>query len=426
MSDPQPQVPRAARAHRIRPMAGRDPHENHRVATPLELLFDLTFVIAFGIAASELAHALAAGHVGVGLIGFFFSTFAVCWAWINFTWFASAYDTDDWVYRVLTMVQMVGVLVLALGIPPFFASIEHGGHLSNELLVAGYVVMRVAMVTQWLRAARQDPRRRAASLTYATVITIVQVGWIGSIFLPFDVTLGLAMFAILALAEMSGPWLAETRKGGTPWHAHHIAERYGLLAIIALGEGVVGTVASLTAVVGEHGWTPDAILLAVAGTALTFTMWWIYFAMPSADVLHAHRERSFLFGYLHIAVFGAIVATGAGLHTAAYYVEDHSELGSTGTVLSVALPVGIFVLLVLGLYALLVRSFDRWHVVLGLLTVAVLAAAVVAAIAGVPMTACLLIASLAPAVGVIGFEVLGHREAGRAPTATTSGEPTPT
>jgi hypothetical protein len=147
-------------------------------------------------------------------------------------------------------------------------------------------------------------------------------------------------------------------------------------------------------------------------------MWWIYFAMPSADVLHAHRERSFLFGYLHIAVFGAIVATGAGLHTAAYYVEDHSELGSAGTVLSVALPVGIFVLLVFGLYALLVRSFDKWHVVLSLLTVAVLAAAVVSAMAGVPMTACLLIVTLAPAVGVIGSEVLGHREADAAPPAS--------
>ncbi|MBN9636625.1 MAG: low temperature requirement protein A, partial [Actinobacteria bacterium] len=80
-------------------MRGRDPHEKHRVATPLELLFDLTFVVAFGVAASELAHMLAAGHVGAGVTGFVFSTFAICLAWINFTWFASAYDTDDWVFR---------------------------------------------------------------------------------------------------------------------------------------------------------------------------------------------------------------------------------------------------------------------------------------------------------------------------------------
>ncbi len=141
-------------------MTGRDPHERHRVATPLELLFDLTFVIAFGLSASEFAHLLVTGHVGAGLTAFLFATFAICWAWINFTWFASAYDTDDWVYRLMTMVQMVGVLILALGLPRFFASIEHGDHVDNAVLVAGYVVMRIALVAQWLRAARQDPEHR--------------------------------------------------------------------------------------------------------------------------------------------------------------------------------------------------------------------------------------------------------------------------
>jgi low temperature requirement protein LtrA len=403
-------------AHRVRRMAGRDPHERHRVATPLELLFDLTFVIAFGVSASELSHMLAAGHVGAGLVAFLFATFAACWAWINFTWFASAYDTDDWLYRILTMLQMVGVLVLALGIPPFYASIEHGQHLDNELIVAGYVVMRVAMVVQWLRAARQNPPRRSASLTYAAVITVAQVGWIVSILLPLSVVAGLVVFALLAAFEMLGPWLAETRMGGTPWHAHHIAERYGLLAIIALGEGVVGTVASLTAVVGEHGWTPDAVILAVAGTGLTFGMWWIYFAVPAADLLHAHRERSFAFGYLHIAVFGAIVGTGAGLHTAAYYVEEHSALGAVGTVLAVVVPVAVYVTLVYVLYGLMVKAWDGLHVLLGVLTAGVLVAAVIAAAAGVPMTACLLIVTLAPVVSVVGFEVLGHRHATRAIT----------
>jgi low temperature requirement protein LtrA len=49
-------------------MSGRDPHEHHRAATPLELLFDLTFVVAFGAAGNELAHALAENHVASGLV----------------------------------------------------------------------------------------------------------------------------------------------------------------------------------------------------------------------------------------------------------------------------------------------------------------------------------------------------------------------
>ncbi len=97
--------------HRAVPMVGRDPDERQRGATPLELLFDLTFVVAFGTAANELAHALAEDHVGAGIVAFCFATFAISWAWINFTWFASAYDTDDWIYHLTTMLQMVGVLV---------------------------------------------------------------------------------------------------------------------------------------------------------------------------------------------------------------------------------------------------------------------------------------------------------------------------
>jgi len=279
------------------------------VATPLELLFDLTFVIAFGVAASQLAHMLAAGHVGAGLAGFVFATFSVCWAWINFSWFASAYDTDDWVYRLTTMLQMVGVLVLALGIPQVFSSIAEGRHVDNRAMVAGYVVMRVAMVIQWLRAAMQDPGRQAACLTYAVAITVAQVGWVAIAIVHSSLGVTFLLVAVMAGIELSGPLLAEKRMGGTPWHAHHIAERNGLLTIIALGEGVVGTVASLSAVVAEQGWTTDAVLVAVAGTGLTFGMWWVYFVVPAADLLHAHRERSFGYGYLHIVVFGSIVAT---------------------------------------------------------------------------------------------------------------------
>ena len=79
----------------------------------------------------------------------------------------------------------------------------------------------------------------------------------------------------------------------------------------------------------------------MAGTGLTFGMWWVYFVVPAADLLHVRREASFVFGYVHMAVIGAIVATGAGLHTAAYYVEGHSELGEVGTVFAVAIPVGV-------------------------------------------------------------------------------------
>src|SRR6195952_1370774 len=93
-------------SHRLARMTGRDPGQAHRAATPLELLFDLAFVVAFGQAADQMAHLVAGGHIAPGLGAFVFAMFSVCWAWINFSWFASAFDTDDWFFRVATMVQM--------------------------------------------------------------------------------------------------------------------------------------------------------------------------------------------------------------------------------------------------------------------------------------------------------------------------------
>jgi low temperature requirement protein LtrA len=400
--------------HHLSSMSGRDPHEHHRVATPLELLFDLTFVIAFGLAASQLAHLLAEGHYAAGLLGFSFAMFATCWAWVNFSWFASAFDTDDWIYRVTTMVQMVGVLILAVSLPRLFASLDHGTYVDNGIMVLGYVVMRVAMIFQWLRAARQYPEGRAACFAYASTIFVAQIGWIALIFINMPVLPTMMCTAALILVELTGPVLAERRAGGTPWHAHHIAERHGLLAIIALGEGVVGTVASISAIVEAQGWSLDAILICVAGTGLTFGMWWLYFLLPSGQVLHHHRQRSFVWGYGHILIFAAIAATGAGLHVAAYYIEHKAHIGAVATVLTVALPVFAYVALIFAFYVYLLRRMETFYLLLMAGTAAIVALAVVCAAAGVGMTFCLIILMFAPMVPVAGYEIKGHHYGTRA------------
>src|SRR5690242_6270184 len=235
-------------AHRLRRMSGRDPDEHGRASTPLELLFDLTFVVAVGQAANLFAHSVFEGHTWTGLIAFAIAVFAIVWAWINFSWFASAFDTDDWVFRVVTMVQMVGVCIAALGLPNLFHSIEEGGHVDNRILVIGYVIMRLAMVSQWLRAARQSPAYRSSCLAYARWVAAAQVGWVALAIANLALVPTLLVIVVLNLVEFYGPWRAEHLGGGTPWHAHHIAERYSLFAIIALGEGVVGTVAALSSV----------------------------------------------------------------------------------------------------------------------------------------------------------------------------------
>jgi low temperature requirement protein LtrA len=391
-------------------MTGRDPHERGRASTPLELLFDLAFVIAFGTAADQLAHFLAEDHVREGIIGFCFATFAVSWAWINFSWFASAFDTDDWIYLLTVMVQMAGVIVLALGLPRMFASLEHGEHVDNGVMVLGYVVMRVPMLAQWARAMKQDPARRHVVKIFILTITVSQAGWIVLALAQTGIGAMFAWAALLIAIELVGPYVAEHVRDGTPWHAHHIAERYGLMVIIALGEGLLGTTAALGALIDVSGWTVETALLGVAGVAMTFGVWWTYFVIPCGDLLHAHRSRSFGWGYGHIPLFGAIVAVGAGLHAAAYFLEHHhSTLSETGTLLTVAIPLAVYLLGLYLLYAALSRTLDAFHLLLMAVTAAVIGVAIALSAAGVSLTVTLLVLALAPWVTVVGYETVGHR-----------------
>ena len=406
-------MPENTKAHRLARMTGRDPSQSHRAATPLELLFDLTLVIAIGQASGQFSHLIAEGHFGAALGGMAFALFSIVWAWINFTWFASAYDTDDWVYRVATMVQMIGVIVIALGLPALFHSIDEGDHIDNRVLVIGYVVMRVALVAQWLRVAKQDPERRATALAYAKYVSIAQAGWLVVAFTSLEFWPTVLCALVLFVIEMAGPVLAERKTSGTPWHPHHIAERFGLLAIITLGEGIFGTVASVSAIVEEQSWSMEAVLIIVAGIGLTFGLWWNYFIIPSGDALAKFRDKSFIWGYGHMFIFGAIAATGAGLHVAAYVIEGESTLGHVGAVLAVAIPVLVFCVGLFALYSFLMGTVDPFHFGLMAGCVAVVLLAVAVTAAGASIGIGLIIVMLAPAVIVVGYETIGHRHEAR-------------
>jgi low temperature requirement protein LtrA len=399
----------ASRDHRLRRMTGRDPDEPHRSATPLELLFDLMFVVAFSQAGTQAAHLLELGHYAPAIGAFAFSAFAICWAWINCSWQASAFDNDDVFFRVATLVQMTGVLIVALGLPQMFHSIDEGVHVDNSVVVAGYVVMRASTIALWLRAARHNPEYRRCALTYAGLFAIAQAGWVVQIFVDPPLAVTAVIVVVLVVFEMLIPFVAERRAGGTPWHAHHIAERYGLLVIITLGEIVLGTILAVSAVVEVQGWSVEAVLLACGGTALAFGLWWCYFTMPSAEVLERHRDRGFTWGYGHMVVFGSLAATGAGLHVAATVIEHVAHIGAAAAILTVVIPVAVFTTALFTLYSLLLRQFDPFHLLLFVGALAALAVSAVAVAAGASMGVGIVIAACSPLIVVVGFETVGHR-----------------
>ena len=157
------------------------------------------------------------------------------------------------------------------------------------------------------------------------------------------------------------------------------------------------------------GWTRDAGIMLAAGVGLAFGMWWTYFAIPWADILHHHRERSFFWGYDHMLIFGGIAATGAGLHVAQFHLEGHSRLAATGAVLTVVVPVAVFLGMLYLMYAVSMRATDPFHLFLLAGTAAVLVAAVVLADQGLSLAWSMVVVALAPVVTIVGYEALGHR-----------------
>jgi low temperature requirement protein LtrA len=315
-------------------MAGRDLGERHRASTPLELFFDLVFVVAIASLVAQLAHGIEQGHPEQ-IAPFLFTFFAIWWAWMNFTWFASAYDTDDALYRIFTIVQMAGVLILAAGVPAAFEDYEYPG------VTLGYLVMRLGLVALWVRASIEHPERRATTRRYAIGVSVVQVGWVLRLLLPGE--LGMFAFIPLALLDLAVPPWAE-RRGMTPWHPRHIAERYGLFTIILLGEGVL---AATNAVHGalESGVTPELVVLGLASLVLLMGLWWVYFLEPAGEGLERRRSWSFFWGYGHYLLFAALAAVGAGLEAAVAAISDHSETSHVIIAYTVAIPVAVVLVL---------------------------------------------------------------------------------
>lgn len=386
---------------------GRDVGEAHRVSTPLELLFDLVFVVAIALSAQQLHHGVMEHHTGMALASFLAAFVAIWWAWMNYTWFASAYDDDSPLFRLLTLVQMGGALLFATGIDGLFRG-------DFKVSVTGYAVMRMALVVQWLLAARGDSAHRPACLRYALGVTLVQVLWIARLVMP--VSWAWPTFIAFMALELAVPVWAE-RPGMTPWHPHHIAERYGLLVIITLGECVLGATNSVAGIYQSQGWSLELALVGLGATSLVFSLWWMYFLQPMGDALHHHRDRAFLWGYGHFVVFASAAAVGASLEVVADVLKAEGAAGAAAEVAHGVSPLYAITLLAAAVAAFIAsfafiyaRTTRPQDPVLGwtLLCLACVALGPLAVwLLGVPLAWAMLLLPLGPTVAIV------HHERGR-------------
>ena len=230
---------------------------------------------------------------------------------------------------------------------------------------------------------------------YAIAILVVQVGWIGRLFLPDR--WGYPSFGMLVLLEVLSPMWAERVESSpttsnTPWHPEHIAERYGLFTIIVLGECILSAFGAINGAFTDNGVSGGLIVIAVATLVTMFGLWWSYFRLDGAAMLAERPQLSFLWGYVHYGLFASIAAFGAGIAVVAEWSAAHDAEGAAGhvalsdmaTAMAVGIPVGSTLLVQAVLHGLEHRSSDVSKVASYAAVGLVLAAAGAAGTIGVP------------------------------------------
>jgi low temperature requirement protein LtrA len=276
---------------------------------PLELFFDLVFVLAF----TQCSALMAASPTWRGLAQGMLVLAVLWWSWTGYAWLTSVVDPEEGAVRLALFASMAGLLVAALCVPGAF----DGEALS---LAIAYGVVRAAHIALFVLASRGD-RNLRKSVTALGISTAIGVGLlVGASFLD-GVAQG-GMWVLALALDMGGPFIF--RAEGWKLVPAHFVERHGLIVLIALGESIVAL-----GVGSEVGIEGGVIVAAVLGIALTAALWWLYFDV-NALILGRHlqdmepgKERNELardaYSLLHFPMVGGVVLIALGLeHTLAH------------------------------------------------------------------------------------------------------------
>lgn len=345
----------------------RDPAVGHRACTPLELLFDLCFVVSVAVLVVQLHHELVDGVAVHAAMTYVLLFLPICWAWMLFSWFATSYDNDDVIYRVLTLGQMTGVLALTATIPRAFE-----GDLAP--FAVGYVLMRVPLIAKWIRSARSGAGERRYAIRYATGLTACQGAWLVILLVP-SVVQPVVLVAVMALELLVPSWAMRAARRQV-FHAQHLTERFGLFTIIVIGESILAATIALQGALDGPS-VPSMIIIGVSTLVSAFCVWWLYFDVLDGRSIILDASRALRWGHGHLLAFCAIGAMGAAAEVA-IQVQAESLAFGVGMRVAVIVPAVITVLALTGVHSVTQRE-ARFHTagrVLAAVTIAVVGMAV--------------------------------------------------
>jgi low temperature requirement protein LtrA len=289
--------------------------EDERV-TPLELFFDLVFVLALTQCTTLIADTPTWGGMlrGVLVLGMLW------WSWTGYAWLTSVLDPEEGAVRLAIFAAMAAFLVAALCVPHAFGS-------EALLFACAYAVVRVAHIVLFMLASREDPALRRSVLTLA-VSTAVGAGLLFAAAAASG-ELRVALWGVALLLDTGGPLLF----GQEGWKLvpGHFAERHGLIVIIALGESIVAIG------VGARASIDAGIVAASAlGMVVAAALWWVYFDVTAIVArrrlarARTGREQNNIardsYSYLHFPMIAGIALVAVGLTVTLAHVGEELAL----------------------------------------------------------------------------------------------------
>jgi low temperature requirement protein LtrA len=289
--------------------------EGERV-TPLELFFDLVFVLALTQCTALMAHT----PTWEGLLKGLLVLGVLWWSWVGYAWLTSVVDPEEGAVRLAMFAAMAALLVAALGVPGAFGA-------EALLFACAYGVVRAAHIVLFTIASREDAALRR-SVTGLGISTAIGVGLL--VIAAFTGgALQLCLWGLALAFDMSGPYLF----GADGWKLvpGHFAERHGLIVLIALGESIVALGVGAKVVLDA-----GIVIAAVLGVVVAAALWWVYFDVTAIVAerrlsrAEEGRERNELardsYSYLHFPMVAGIALLAVGLKLTLANVEDSLRL----------------------------------------------------------------------------------------------------
>ncbi len=284
--------------------------------TPLELFFDLVFVLALTQCTALMAdeptwEGLAKGLLVLGVLW---------WSWVGYAWLTSVVDPEEDAVRLVMFVAMAALLVAGLCVPGAFDD-------SALIFALAYAVVRIAHIFLFMLASRDDPLFRKSVVGLACSTAIGTGLLVGASFADGGLQGGL--WAVALALDAGGPYFF----GAEGWKLvpHHFAERHALILIIALGESIVAI-----GVGADEKVDAGIVLAAAIGTGVAATQWWLYFdvvyhvAARRLGESEIGRERNEMardsYSYLHFPMIAGIVLVALGMKKTLGHVEDPLKL----------------------------------------------------------------------------------------------------